>query len=120
MTAPLHLDPRSSAWPDELRTIDAPPDELWLRGDPALLEAAPRVAIVGSRAPTPYGEAQALHFATSLAEAGVVIVSRLARGIDAERLHAAGIGEARPMAREDTEAGRALNRRVEIVCRGDE
>jgi DNA processing protein len=43
----------------------------------------PRAAIVGSRRPTPYGEAVAEELALELARAGVVIVSGLAVGIDA-------------------------------------
>jgi DNA processing protein len=43
----------------------------------------PRVAIVGSRRPSPYGEAVAEQLAADLAHAGVVVVSGLALGIDA-------------------------------------
>jgi DNA processing protein len=46
------------------------------------LPDAPRVAIVGSRRPTPYGEAVAERLAGDLAAAGVIVVSGLARGID--------------------------------------
>jgi DNA processing protein len=41
------------------------------------------VAIVGARRPTPYGEAVAERLAADLATAGVIVVSGLARGIDA-------------------------------------
>src|SRR6202035_3942637 len=43
----------------------------------------PRVAIVGSRRPTPYGEAVAEQLGTDLARAGVIVISGLALGIDA-------------------------------------
>src|SRR5438128_6473197 len=43
----------------------------------------PRVAIVGSRRPSPYGEAVAEQLGLELARAGVVVVSGLALGIDA-------------------------------------
>jgi DNA processing protein len=81
-TRPLRLLPGSGSWPEELRAIDAPPELLWLRGRPELLAAQPRVALVGSRSPSPYGEAQARRFARVLAESGVVVVSGYARGID--------------------------------------
>src|SRR5438094_6231486 len=43
----------------------------------------PRVAVVGSRRPSPYGEAVAEQLALELARAGVIVVSGLALGIDA-------------------------------------
>lgn len=69
-------------WPAELEQIDVPPEVLWVRGRTELLSHTPRIAIVGTRAPTPYGEAQAARFASGLAEAGCSIVSGMARGID--------------------------------------
>ncbi|TME59058.1 MAG: DNA-protecting protein DprA [Chloroflexi bacterium] len=45
--------------------------------------AGPRVAIVGSRRPSPYGEAVAEQLAADLARAGVIVVSGLALGCDA-------------------------------------
>lgn len=88
--APVHLTHRSPSWPRELTHIDAPPDELWVRGRIELLARTPRVAVVGTRAPTPYGEAQARRFAGALAAQGVAIVSGLARGID-QAAHAAAL-----------------------------
>jgi DNA processing protein len=43
----------------------------------------PRVAIVGSRRPSPYGEAVAEQLGCELGRAGVIVVSGLALGIDA-------------------------------------
>ena len=43
----------------------------------------PRVAIVGSRRPSPYGEAVAEQLAADLAKAGVIVISGLALGCDA-------------------------------------
>jgi len=87
------IEPDSALWPAELETIEAPPSALWLRGREALLlpdPARPRVAIVGTRAPTPYGHAQAQRFAACLARAGVIVISGLARGID-QAAHAAAL-----------------------------
>jgi DNA processing protein len=63
---------------------------LLVEGDPAVL-ARPAVAIVGTRACTAYGRGVARHLAASLAQAGVVVVSGLARGIDGEA-HLATLG----------------------------
>ncbi len=78
----VRIEPGSSLWPSELEAIDLPPETLWVRGRTELLAQRPRIAIVGTRAPTPYGEAQSARFASALAAAGVSIVSGLARGID--------------------------------------
>lgn len=79
---PLRLVPGNSLWPPEFDHIEGAPRELWIRGRHELLRWRPCVAIVGTRAPTPYGQAQAARFARTLATAGAVIVSGLARGID--------------------------------------
>jgi hypothetical protein len=46
-----------------------------------------------------------------------VVDDLVRRGIPASRLSASGVGEARPLAGNDTEAGRVLNRRVEVRCK---
>ena len=78
----LHLEPGSKSWPADLDNIEGPPEELWARGRLEALAAGPRIAIVGTRSPTPYGLDQARLFALELAAAGVVVVSGLARGVD--------------------------------------
>jgi DNA processing protein len=69
------------AYPPSLAAIVDPPPVLWLRGRPSSFEA-PAVAIVGSRAASPYGLAVAEWLAGDLASRGVLVVSGLARGID--------------------------------------
>ncbi|HEY7421670.1 MAG TPA: DNA-processing protein DprA [Gaiellaceae bacterium] len=78
--------PRSSPdFPALLRAIHDPPAGLFLRGaaKPELL-TQPSVAIVGARASSGYGASVARSLGRELAAAGLVVVSGLARGIDAE------------------------------------
>jgi DNA processing protein len=72
------------AFPRRLRQIHDPPPGLFLRGPaaPGLLER-PSVAVVGARACSSYGAAVAQRFGSELAAAGVVVISGLARGVDA-------------------------------------
>jgi len=70
-----------AAYPAALTTIADPPPVLWTRGGVAAL-SAPSVAIVGSRAASPYGLAVAEQLAADLAARGLIIVSGLARGVD--------------------------------------
>mgnify|MGYP003703584193 CR=1 FL=1 len=69
-------------YPQALLDAADPPLLLFAEGDLRTLEA-PAVAVVGSRHATPQGLAHAQSFSQGLAEAGVVVVSGLARGIDA-------------------------------------
>jgi DNA processing protein len=73
------------AFPSLLRSIHDPPPGLFLRGaaEPELL-ARPAVAVVGARACSGYGSSVARSLGRDLAAAGLVVVSGLARGIDAE------------------------------------
>ncbi len=61
---------------------DAPP-VLWLLGDAGLL-ARPMIAIVGARNASSLGVRMARRLAEGLGQAGYVVVSGLARGIDCE------------------------------------
>ena len=73
---------RDSDYPPLLRRIPGPPAMLFVAGDASLLWR-PAVAIVGSRAATAGGCANAAAFATALAGAGLCVASGLAAGIDA-------------------------------------
>ena len=68
-------------YPALLARIEAPPPMLYIKGRRELLNR-PAVAIVGSRQCSAAGVQLTRRFANELAEAGFVIVSGLARGID--------------------------------------
>lgn len=70
-------------YPDLLRHITHPPPLLYVRGCLDLLKI-PSVAVVGSRAATSYGRRTAYRLARELAARGVVVLSGLAQGIDAQ------------------------------------
>lgn len=69
--------------PQFVQELPAPPQQLFYEGEDLLeLLKKPRVAIVGSRAPTLYGRQVAEDLAAKLAGQGIVIISGLAYGID--------------------------------------
>jgi len=70
------------AYPALLRQIYDPPLVLYVRGEAAMLSRH-ALAVVGTRHPTPYGLGMAERLAADLAARGLVIVSGLARGVDA-------------------------------------
>ncbi len=76
-------------YPALLRQIFDPPNHLYVDG---LIPPGPMIAVVGSRRATPYGLRTAERLARSLSDAGVVVVSGLARGIDAAAHHGALLG----------------------------
>src|ERR1700681_1791405 len=68
--------------PQELRHLAVPPDPLYAIGRISAL-AKPRIAIVGTRNSTAYGERTARMLTRTLVRAGVSVISGMARGIDA-------------------------------------
>jgi DNA processing protein len=68
-------------YPALLACTPDPPPVLWVRGLTALL-ARPTIAVVGSRAATPYALQVAARLGAELAERGLVVASGLARGVD--------------------------------------
>ena len=86
-------------YPRSLRELTAPPAVLHIAGRPELVlepgtgaragtgadrdgQDAPAVAVVGARAPSPYGTEVARGLGRGLAAAGLTVVSGMARGID--------------------------------------
>lgn len=109
-----HLSiPGDPDWPGELDALGPrAPHALWVLGT---IAPAPRVALVGARAATHYGESVAGDLALELAECGVDVVSGGAFGIDAaahrgalavpggrtSSVMAGGVGRPYPQAHED-------------------
>ncbi|MDR7095270.1 DNA-processing protein DprA [Hydrogenophaga laconesensis] len=69
-------------YPPELLQMADPPVMLYVLGDAQVLRHPRRLAIVGSRNPTPQGETNARQFAQALGQADVCVVSGLALGVD--------------------------------------
>ena len=87
--APVRLT--GEALPACLRDVSVPPRGLWCLGDVKVLGlcAQQAVAIVGTRDASEYGERTAGKLATAAVRAGYVVVSGLARGVDAAAHRAA-------------------------------
>jgi DNA processing protein len=83
------LVPADDSYPALLRDIPEPAPVLFAVGDLSLL-SRPAAAIVGSRDHSPYGAEICCAVATVAAAAGVVVVSGMARGLDAVA-HAAAL-----------------------------
>jgi DNA processing protein len=86
--SPLGVISRVECWrkgaaeyPIELLDLSNPPSELYAIGRASAL-AKPRVAIVGTRNSTAYGERSARNLTRALVRAGVSVISGMARGID--------------------------------------
>ena len=90
-------------YPDQLRDLGDPPLCLFVRGGAdrekvaarvSALVDAPVVSVVGTRAPSSYGEEMARSISGGLARAGVIVASGMAMGIDAVAQAAAVDAEA--------------------------
>ena len=68
-------------FPTALAAIHDPPQTLWIKGDAGVLRV-PAVAIVGSRAASPYALEVARRLGSDLARRNVAVVSGMARGVD--------------------------------------
>jgi DNA processing protein len=70
-----------ASFPHRLAALDPPPPILWIIGHAAIL-SRPAVAVVGARIASSGGQRFARQLANDLGEAGFLVVSGLARGID--------------------------------------
>jgi DNA processing protein len=78
---PRRIELGDPEYPSLLAVIADPPGTLWVRGRSEPL-GGPAVAIVGSRAASPYAMEAASALASDLVRRGVVVVSGMARGVD--------------------------------------
>ena len=74
---------QDAAYPGRLKNIYDPPALLYVKGRLPVLDEEAAVAVVGTRDCTPYGIACAEKLGYGLANGGAVVVSGLAKGIDA-------------------------------------
>jgi DNA processing protein len=84
-------------YPANLRTIDAPPPVLYVRGELRAQDAL-AVTVVGTRSASSYGREATFRLARELAIQGVTIISGLAYGIDSAAHHGALAGSGRTIA----------------------
>ncbi len=82
----------SPGYPDSLLALKKPPDQLYLRGEVGLL-GRPAVAVVGARRASEKGRRLAESWCRQWAQAGVVVISGGALGIDAAAHRGALAGE---------------------------
>lgn len=96
---------------DRLRADAGPVIDLLFDG--LSRESAARIEIVGHSSSQRAG---AYNQDLSARRAASVVAALVAKGIDPGRLSASGRGEEEPIASNADEAGRSLNRRVEVRC----
>jgi DNA processing protein len=78
----------SPLYPQHLREIYDPPIALFAKGQLSVL-SEPKIAIVGSRRPTPIGKKVAEVISRDLSQLGIVVTSGMALGIDGVAHHSA-------------------------------
>ena len=83
------LTPDEDVYPDRLRDLPDLPLVLYVTGNAACLNGRRYVGMVGTRRPGAYGRQAAFDLSLAMAQAGVVLVSGLADGLDSEAHRAA-------------------------------
>jgi len=78
---PIRVFSDDARFPAKLLTVKQPPREIYAAGNLALSNR-PSAAIVGSRHSSDHGLETAARIAHAIAEAGIVVISGYARGVD--------------------------------------
>ena len=74
---------QDAAYPERLHAIDDAPIVLYYKGRLPELDTRPVIGVVGARAASAYGLLQAKKFGYQLGACGAIVVSGMAKGIDA-------------------------------------
>ena len=93
----IGIGPADPRYPRRLLDLRSAPDPLWIDGDADVL-AGRTVSIVGTRRMTPYGDRVARELASACAEAGILVVSGLAQGVDSSAHEGALAADGRTVA----------------------
>ena len=80
---------QDAEYPGRLKNIYDPPILLYVKGRIPAFDEEPAIAVVGTRDCSPYGVACARKLGHGLAAGGAMVVSGLAKGVDAEASRAA-------------------------------
>ena len=74
---------QDAEYPDRLKNIFDPPIVLYIKGRMPAIDEEAAIAVVGTRDCSPYGTASAERLSQELASGGAVVVTGLAKGVDA-------------------------------------
>ncbi|MCI9122165.1 MAG: DNA-protecting protein DprA [Oscillibacter sp.] len=74
---------QDAAYPTRLRNIFNPPCLLYIKGSLPVMDGEAAIAVVGTRSCTPYGLSCANRISREMAACGAVVVTGLAKGVDA-------------------------------------
>jgi len=80
---------QDAQYPERLRNIYDPPIVLYIRGKLPIIDEEAVIGVVGTRKCTPYGLTTAEDLGYNLARRGILVVSGLAKGVDAAAMRGA-------------------------------
>ncbi len=80
---------QDALYPQSLKSLKNPPVLLYSKGKLPLVDETLSVTIVGARDATPYGMYEAMNIAMGLTQAGAVVITGMAQGIDSAAVEGA-------------------------------